>query len=276
MTDGCGWGRWRARWWLVAGFAALISGFFPQQIAIAAEETDEISTQIYLASYDIGAFSYHDSGELLWLAVQQGDLRLEIRRRDASRQDDKDGLPSALEANLVKHLLEQNGQGWTAILNGAGDETLNSWGEGWDFPPAGLGIAVAALTDGLVSGPYKFLRSETTWRAGQKSSPTQSLVIPSLRPGDEKKVGFRNQMASRGYGRGGDGEILQLRWALSPERGEPTLHVSASKWPGELKLRMIATYTARIAVPEVFVPLWPLSELVTIEGQTGFSDQQDK
>ena len=45
------------------------------------------------------------------------------------------------------------------------------------------------------------------------------------------------------------------------------LLVSTSKWPGEAKFTLKAVFSADIAVPEAFVPLWPLSELVTVRGE---------
>lgn len=234
----------------------IVFSFFPRQAVSVEDHIAEEISRLFLATYQVDVLSQHEEGAILWLSAAADDLRLEVLRGSA-------GEPAS---ELLAKLLQQQGQGWTAILNGAGDETLNPWGEGWRIPPAGLGQSVVLLTEWLKRGPPTEELSDGPWRATQGHQKQSQQVIGSLFRPRSADASFRSRLVSGGYGRGGDGDIVRLAWSSS-EVDSAVLLVSTSKWPGEAKFTLKAVFSADIAVPEAFVPLWPLSELVTVRGE---------
>lgn len=220
----------------------------------ASDHPADYPTQIHLASFEFQAYSRQEVGSVLWLVGPDGDLRLEIRRGGVAASTDL----------ALSRILDQTGHGWTAVLNGVADETINRWGEGWEFPPPGLGATVATMASELQVGPMGDAVSKRPWRAGAPSRESHRMAVASLVPEGDVPDTFRSQQAARGFGRGGSGDLLHWHWDAAAEESSPTLNLTASKWPGVLKMRLEDSYDGVIALPEVFVPLWPLRDLVTI------------
>ena len=212
---------------------------------------------VHLASYQATAFSYHDMGTLIWLAGPDGILRLEIRRA-------ADGHHGA---NLLQPLLEQRGQGWTAILAGKNDDTLNAWGAEWRHPPQGLARAAQLVTTTLESGPEASTKTPGPWRAGAQSRETTKYEVPSLvktRESAPSHSVWHSEAAARGLGRGGGQDLLVLSWEPTVPGQSPVLKVTATRSPGNLELTVLTARDVIYAMPEAFVPLWPLAQLVTV------------
>ncbi len=236
---------------LVLALAAPWCGSF------AAEPPEDLPGTVRIAEYEASAFSYHETGTLLWLAGPDGILRLEIRRGD-SRPKSPNPLPP---------LLEQEGQGWTAILAGEGNDTLNAWGEEWRRPPRGLARVAQVVSGALLAGPPVAAVETSTWRAGAVANHRQKERIPTL-DGDRNSTGhgveFRRRQTHRGLGRGGADEMLELVWKYTDRGRTPRLQVAVTRRPGHLELSLIGFQDVVYAMPEAFVPLWPLGQLVSL------------
>lgn len=238
--------------WVVALVGVLTA------VGTTAAATDDRPGMLQVAFYEASAFSHRDSGTFLWLTGPDGILRLEVRR----------GSGGGTLRETLDPLLAQRGQGWTAILAGSGDETLNAWGQEWRRPPPGAAAVVQLAGEALLAGPPAGSRSTGVWRAAGGVIPVRKHRIPSLREADLGRFrppGFRSALTRRGAGRGGDDEMLTLRWRQAPAERLPVLEVSATRRPGRLELRHIGSRAVHYAYPEAFVPLWPLIDLVIFD-----------
>jgi len=222
----------------------------------AAEPPENLPGTLQLAAYQATAFSYHETGTLLWLLGADDILRLEIRR----------GPQQQVLATVLPALLEQRGEGWTAILTRQGDDTLNAWGQEWHLPPAGMARAARLVSQALVAGPPTVSPDRGGWRAGSAANHPKKFRIPTLgRDSTPVAAGreFRQSHSGRGLGRGGADDVLELAWAASSTAEAPRLRVRVTRRPGHLELVHIGAKKVVYASPEAFVPLWPLAQLVT-------------
>lgn len=188
------------------------------------------------APWSAEAWSHHAAGELCWVAGPDGSLRLEL------------GL--AENGPGPKTLLEQDGDGWTLILGPEGEGTLNAWEREWRRVDPGLGT-LAAEAVGFMSGA-----------AG--NADRLRVEIPELdadgRPQDRGN-GFRAAMTRRGRGRGGPGEVVLLE-RLEGHGTDPwAFEIRSTRRPGRIRVGSAGTLDLACPVPEVFLPLWPLSEI---------------
>ncbi len=227
--------------------------------ALAASESEpesDLPGVIYWARYEATAFSYRDRGQWAWLAGPEGILRLEVRRSD--------GRPA--NAQSLDDLLEQRGQGWTAILANQTDDTVNGWGAEWSHPPAGLAQAAGLVTAALARGPEVGAAPKRPWRSHWQGVKAAKHPVPPLvstaSPRDNVPV-WRSNGAQRGWGRGGTQDMLVLAWKQVPDSPFQVLQVSATRSPGYLELSLVDSQKVIYAMPEAFVPLWPLSQLLS-------------
>lgn len=219
-----------------------------------AETEADLPGTIRTVAYRASVFSFQDSGTVLWLPGPDGIMRLEIRRGRAGH-------------DALTPLLAQSGAGWTAILGGQNPGTLNAWQEQWRQPPAGLAQAARLVNEALTAGPTLSVDRKTRWRAGAHRLNGRTHGIDSLNPvSAEASSGpaFRQVVAARGWGRGGLGDVLALRWETGAEGQASHLVVRSTRRPGRLELTPLATYDVIYAMPEAFVPLWPLAQLLTL------------
>ena len=231
--------------------------------ACLAQEAADRPGMIHAADYEIAVLGDQERGSLLWLEGPDGILRVEIRA----------GGRLGPGAARLTALLEQAGQGWTAVLGGRGDDTINAWGQEWRQPPPGLAPAARFLAAAIVGGPdgppdrrlERRPGSRTRWRAGCGGTAVLRQPIPALfpssTPGDPRPE-FRHLMSARGNGRGGEAAVLEWRWQAGTETGTRQLAVRVTRLPGQLVLSAWDATAVVYAMPEAFVPLWPLSELV--------------
>ncbi len=237
----------------IAALCLLVPVSFSQ--AHAEEADTDLPGSLHSVNYRASAFSYHDHGTLVWLNGPDGMMRLDIRR----------GGTTAQGRNRLTALMEQNGEGWTAVFGGETAGTINAWGEQWRQPPDGLVRAARLIATVLDSGPPAFTPAKRPWRAGSNRVATRKYGIPSLTQANEPGaavVSFRRTQVDRGMGRGGDGDILELAWSAAGSVGSSYLRVRSTKRPGQLELTPDATYQVVFAMPETFVPLWPMGQLV--------------
>ncbi len=224
----------------------------------AAGETDRPG-KIQIATYRATAFSYQMNGSLLWLTGSDGIVRLEIRQSGATGRN----LPS------VEALLNQQGQGWTAIFGGQGAGTLNGWGQAWRQPPTGLARAVGLVSAALLAGPPVGEGIAGPWRAKSLPGQLARYCVPSLNSISEEseiEIGLRHNLTGRGWGRGGADEVLEMVWQpVSAYAETELLRVRLTRRPGRVDLQLHDSLDVVYASPEAFVPLWPLGELITIE-----------
>lgn len=206
--------------------------------------------RLHVAQYQASVFSYHETGNILWLAGPAGVIRLEVRRGRDERPLDS--------------MLAQTGEGWTAVLGGEGAGTINAWDEAWRVPPVGLQDAVQTVVGALEAGPGRVDDSPAgPWRSRPGRSSVVRVRIGSLVSSDPE-TGFRHRLSGRGLGRGGDDEMLELVWLETELDAHPRLQVRSTRRPGRLVLAADQERPVVYAMPEAFVPLWPLGQLVEI------------
>jgi hypothetical protein len=188
------------------------------------------------APWSAEAWSHHAAGHLGWLATSDGSLRLEL----------------GLEKNGPgpEPLLEQAGEGWTLILGPDGEGTLNAWNREWRKVDPGLGS--------LAAEAVRFMS-----RPGEEANRLR-VEIPELDTnGDVRGAssGFRGSLVRRGRGRGGPGEVVILE-RLEPRADSSwAFEIRSTRRPGRLRVAKPGQLTLSCPVPEVFLPLWPLSEI---------------
>jgi len=231
--------------------------------ALAEEETGgDLPGVMRFLDYRASVFSYRDQGTLLWLNGPDGPdgpdgmMRLEIRR----------GAVHANEPDPMIPLLEQTGEGWTVILGGETGGTVSAWGEQWRQPPAGLVRAAQLIAATLAAGPPAQMPVQRRWRAGAAPQSVAKYGIPSLTPTNSRQEAsraFRRALSLRGWGGGGDGDMLELAWQSEDEAEAPYLRIRSTRRPGEVEISTRTRHPVIYAMPEVFAPLWPMAELVT-------------
>jgi len=255
---------------------SLVILMFLVSVSSAVEPPED---HVFLTStnWSASVLSHHAGGSVCWVMGDDGSVRVEVLLDPEGSGDDGDQTGSGTEVNL-DHLMTWTGDGWTLVLGPDGNGTLNGWGKEWDQVPADLSQVVRLVTGSMrkfPNGPVDFpfaksirptrgnagiprpgmLGSGATGEAGEDVWRYQ--VTPSDAPG------FRKRMTARGRGAGGVGEVLILRWRR-PEGQEGQdgygLSVGSSRRPGTLHLDPPRNLTVKTPDPEVFLPLWPLSQ----------------
>ena len=74
-------------------------------------------------------------------------------------------------------------------------------------------------------------------------------------------VGFRDAMARRGRGRGGPGEVVILERLVGDPESPWAFEIRSTRRPGRIRVGPSSEMALACPVPEVFLPLWPLSEI---------------
>ncbi len=238
----------------------------------------------FLTSTNWSAFAYaqHAGGSACWLAGDDGSLRVEVLRDPAADVELPKGSRTGVAPELDP-LLTRSGNGWTLVLGPDGSGTLNAWGREWREVPAGLAQMVRLVTAFLQNFP-----------GSPPEFPFASLVGPSRRPGviprpevlgpdpspavdppvwryqlaplalrvieGEQMPGFRRKMTARGRGAGGVGEILVFSWSCPAGQAGNGLRIGSSRRPGTLHLDPPLNLAVPTPDPEVFLPLWSLSQ----------------
>lgn len=235
------------------GLLVLLVGWLPGDPALAQQATSNAkSTTLSFTHtpWTAEVLGRRASGLLGWIEGPDHSLRMEMGK--------------ASQVSDPTFLLAQKGEGWTVILGPEGEGTFNSWGREWRRVDPGLGQ--------LVRGAVEFLSSS------QDGPSKQRLEIPDLtpegKPADPERS-FRRDMVRRGRGRGGAGEIVVLT-RLDPKKEAPWAYeIHSTRRPGKIKLGNLQPLSLECAVPEVFVPLWPLSDLTVRTRENPGTSPQD-
>ncbi len=141
------------------------------------------------------------------------------------------------------------------------DLHLNIYGELGNPAPT-----TSKLIEGGVSGIIVYCEDYGTYHAYDRTCTqwpdhTKQVAEDAEFGGNSD---FHDRMATLGLGRGGADELLVLAWRQPSDRSQARLQARATRRPGHLELALTASRAVQYAMPEAFVPLWPLAQLVTV------------
>lgn len=184
------------------------------------------------------------AGAAGWVTAADGALRLDLTITEPSDEP-------APEPGLA--LLARQGRGWTLITGADGSGLYGAWDREWQAPPAGLAelaFQVAALAGARVAGA-----APRTLTLAADPAVASAVGAGGSRAGG----GFRQSLVARGRGGGGPGERVSVRASADGDR----VRVRSSRRPGWLEVLPRERRTALGAVAEVFLPWWPLGQVLT-------------
>ncbi len=206
------------------------------------------------------------SGVACYLQPASDWLRIETVRQGIAESD-------------RRRLWSRRGSGWSLAQAGPEGGTLQPWGDAWRQAESwlllyarvlvaaqegGASAASAALDtprrDDSATGPvHRTIGWRASARRGRDDFPTLRLTLPpSVEPDERRSVlNLRGRLAARGRGRGDPGEIWTLRWPA-----DDSLEVRSSRRSGTLTIRRTGRSPVTAPVPEAFLPLWPLAEVL--------------
>lgn len=233
----------------------------------AGQESPSLQEQtLYFTSWEGNFLSWHRQGVAIWVTDSQGNLRFEIML------DAEDSYPGNLH-----RILDWNGaQGWTVISVVTGGGTFSRWNEEWQQLPAALDswlrVVVAEASGGLnlpdhvrditPGGRSVFL----PFFENAPHRPTvKRLQLPGLNAEEnnfQPPQTLRRQCSARGRGRGGREAVLNI--SESPS-GDGSLRITSSHQPGSIHLGPVRSMAAKFQPEEVFLPWWPLSEILHLK-----------
>ncbi len=231
----------------------------------------EISTpadqNLYFTSWEGNFLSWHRQGIACWVHDAQGNLRFEIM------VGGQDPYPK----NLQRILAWQGAEGWTVISVESGAGTFSRWYEEWKEMPPSLDVwlrVVASQTSGGLPLPDQVRDISPGGRPlllpcfeyDDKRPRVKRLELPvlssnSLLPANSK-AGFRHNLSHRGRGRGGHETVLNLVQMASEDTA---IRITSSHQPGSLEVAMPRQVAAEFNADEVFLPWWPLSEIIRLK-----------
>jgi len=255
----------------------------------AAEDAPSDQGILSSTQWSASVLSHHAGGTVCWVFGSDGSLRVEVFQ-DHGSQTDAAGNPGDLAALDLAPLLTRTGDGWTLVLGPDDTGTLNAWNREWREVPVGLAQMVRLVTTSLRDYPVRPPENSQvravgiSGRAGPIARPRILAAVPhhledqevwryqlaSLELQDPESMqapGFRKNMVTRGRGTGGPGEILVLRWIRQTGQNDQTgygLSISSSRRPGEFSLQPPQRQEVPRPEPEVFLPLWSLSQFFKI------------
>lgn len=206
-------------------------------VPAAAQDPPELQAgTLRLATWRGSFLGRGAEGSLALLTGPDGACRVEVADRLAAWTD----------------LLDRHGHGWTAVVGAGADPLVAPWGREWSPLEAPLAAGLATLARALAAPPGPQARTRS-----RAAAPVRTVTLPPVDPAPS----FRTAQAARGRGRGGPGETLHLVWLGTADR-RPVLAVRSSRRPGGLRLGELRCLPVRFPVPETFVPLWSLRELL--------------
>lgn len=249
-----------------------------------ADQAPEGQTLLTAAAWRGSAYSHRASGIICWLSGEDGSLRVEVSEAAATPFADATGAGTN-PLDRLQPLLTRRGNGWTMILGPDDAGTLNAWGKEWRQVPPGLAQVVRLVTVSLRDFPRsrpdfdfasqagppqrwadiprpKFLGSGFSAGHGKGSWLYQLSPLELEDAAGAGKVNFRSGMVARGRGTGGNGEIISLEWIPVPGADDTALEITSSRRPGTLRLDPPRVVAVKKPEPEVFLPLWPLSQFI--------------
>jgi hypothetical protein len=259
---------------LMGLFASPVAGMTP-------EEFPQESARVTSARWTASAFSHHAAGSLCWIRAQDGSLRVEVLLENGEAPDEPQvpGIPAGPD---LAPLFSRTGEGWTLVLGPGEEGTLNPWDREWRQVPAGLAQLARLVTtyvdvfperpsgySSSCSQPTGRIYQPRVLRSGDDLSPAgvdrfELAPLGLDENPDDFRNSFRRNLTDRGRGRGGPGEMIVLRWDQAGNQDSPGLTIRSSRRPGELHLEGPVQKAISSPDPEVFLPLWPLSQFFEI------------
>lgn len=191
---------------------------------------------LVVARWRAEAFGRVAAGRAAWVTAPDGSVRI-----DLALDDDRPGSPDA-----AGDPLRQQGHGWTLVAGPGGDGVYGAWDREWAVAPVGL----TALVRQVVAPAAAPSRPRAVVL---EFDPAESV------DGAPAPADLRRQLVQRGRGGGGPGERLTVRH----DRQAGVCRVRSSRRPGALELRPEPARGVSGAVAEVFLPWWPLAEVIT-------------
>jgi len=233
--------------------------------------------RLHLGHWRGSAFGRAVTGNFLLLTDPEGFLRLELSRTE-----------QALDEAALRSLLAWTGDGWCVVQGDPGEGTVGPWNDKWDRLDRSVGIwlvlAAAHLnqTDmdpteltawgiearSVGAAPQPRPRFRTTGPSAERFRYRMPEVarLQAASPAETApRLGFRAAQLQRAAGHGSAGEILTLERHRSADGRLSRLVLRASRKPGDLRLDQLSERPVRYDVNEVFVPLWPLADVLALE-----------
>lgn len=207
----------------------------------------------------------HHQGSACWVDDLDGNLRFEVLL----------GGNSSYPENLHQIMQWNGDKGWTVVSAVTGGGTYSRWKEEWQkLIPAWdtwLRVIVGQSTNALLL-PSSVRDVSPGGRPlalpvfSQGDHPrSRHFQMPDLAPQDNeipnKKTTFRNRMSRRGLGQGGADGILSM---VPIKGGAESIRITFSHLPVTIHLGKPRIIAARFNPEEVFLPWWPLSEVIQL------------
>jgi hypothetical protein len=240
----------------------------------SAVEPPEGRAFLTSTNWSASVFSHNAGGSVCWIMGEDGSVRVEVLLDPEGTGEDPGQAGSGGDVNL-EALMSWTGDGWTLVLGPDGNGTLNGWGKEWEMVPADLSSVVRLITASLQNFPIRPVEFSFASSVGQsrgKAGIPRPGILGSDANGEadadvwryqltsSDTPGFRKKMTARGRGAGGMGEILVLHWWQSAGQDGYALAIGSSRRPGTLNLGPPRNLAVDMPDPEVFLPLWPLSQ----------------
>ena len=235
--------------------------------ASGLENSTPADQNLYFTHWEGNFLSWHRQGIACWVHDARGNLRFEIMV----------GGQGPFPRNLQRILAWQGAEGWTVISVESGGGTFSRWYEEWqEMPPSldvwlrvvasqsSVGLQLPALVRDTSPGGRPLL---LPYFANDGKRPrVKRLEMPLLSSHSaasaNAKVGFRHNLTHRGRGRGGYETVLNLIQTTSEDTG---IRITSSHQPGSLEVAAPRPVAAEFNPDEVFLPWWPLSEIIRLK-----------
>ncbi len=233
---------------------------------------------LYTTHWTISAWLEEISGIACWLNGPAGEVRAEI-----STEDDTSDLSG---------LLQQYGRGWTCITTDSNAGTFNTWGAPWrKLDPRQVSFIrilemylrrAETLTAEDFRGLARVLaqadhaRTVPRWQIADRHNKNRNRTLrlaigeDVTGQGQADRRSFRERLVTRGRGHGDAVEIVTLHRTSQAVGVDnlPAVVVTSSRRPGKLVVSETRAQKVEFPYPEVFTPLWPLSELLELISDT--------
>jgi len=214
---------------------------------------------LHTATWRFQAWGRSVSGLACWISEVDGRWRLEV----ATSDDDSADTPASL--------LYQIGDGWTVVSVDGSKTYMQPWRDKLESIPTADADRIVALLALAQKGSGAVPVLETL--GAHVGTGAGRRVVSRMPWTDDKIVAealavhwsnasgshLRGVLEERGRGRGGPGEIWSLIFT-----GPGNSRLSSSRRSGILHLDGGRDWPAHYDPDEVFVPLWPLAELLDL------------
>jgi len=153
-------------------------------------------------------------------------------------------------------LLQEAGEGWTAVGNTEGRVWLNGWGEPSRELADSQAQVLQSLVESLVEPTSPLQRISLTPMSGERwDAPVVELPVAG---------GLRQALAARASGRGDARETLMVRPCTVD--GDGGARITSRRRHGLLLVQSRSRWPVLCDPADALLPIWPLAELVTATG----------